>query len=191
MITIEPVRTTLLLSTLAVLASGIVAAQEAEVLGDAAEICLGCHNDPIIDVVLESHHGDTNCEACHGPGSLHVGRSATPGRAPMIAYYPKSSDAGVIAMRNGQCLACHDEDSWLADWNGSQHGGIVCNECHAVHATSDPMSDLARQSQNCFGCHEDTRDAHPDFSRVGISSQRLQELKCWDCHDVHQLREAP
>ena len=179
----------LLLLGMLVALPGAAQAPQAEMTGQSPAICMTCHNAEAINIIAESpHHGEINCEECHGPGSLHVGRAGSRKRAPMIAFTLDATFAAPAAVRNGQCLNCHRESEGMAEWEGSQHGNLICGQCHTGHAATEPMREKAGQDERCFGCHQDTQEQHPQFTSAGITTEHLRELKCWTCHDVHQLR---
>lgn len=168
---------------------GAAQEQRAEMTGQSPAICMTCHNAEVINVIAESpHHGEINCEDCHGPGSLHVGRTGARKRAPMIAFTLDSPFAAPAEVRNGQCLNCHRDSEGMANWEGSRHGKLICGQCHSGHSATEPMREKAGQDERCFGCHQDAQEKHPQFTGAGITTEHLRALKCWTCHDVHQLQ---
>jgi len=152
----------------------------------AAE-CKDCHEDVQDHPKIAAYHAD--CEACHGPGSLHA-----ESQEPEDIRFPSSAD----------CLACHEagRDTHLA-WGTGEHAraGLLCSDCHSGHATTrrhlkEPLFgafatkaaaeggivDADLRSRVCVECHEDVaaRFQYPSHHPV-----REGHLDCTSCHDPH------
>ena len=98
------------------------AAPEAE-YAKSSKMCLACHGEgrtkPAHEILLgrmgttanpaspmaEGNHG---CQACHGPSKAHTKKSKDGGRpSPAITFGPEVP----ADVKNGACLACHDNGS--------------------------------------------------------------------------------
>jgi predicted CXXCH cytochrome family protein len=143
--------------------------------------CVQCHAD-ITDHFAGSTHarlrlevdklGDTSCEACHGPGSLHV---QSGGKAGTAINASKSPEA---------CFQCHLDkrgEFSLPHTHPVLAGKVSCVDCHDVHrgeARSGGTA-LAAQTQTCLKCH--TAQAgpfiYPHFA--------IREEGCTGCHNPH------
>ncbi len=184
-------------------ATGVLGQQgripEAHYTDGGAEACMRCHAGENMVVILETAHGDqTNphspfgpdqagCEACHGPGSLHVSRSRGGAGFPPLASFGRGGDP--VSEQLGLCLGCHGEDmgehAGMA-FLGSLHdtGRMTCSSCHTMHTSENVLANRAAQIENCATCHATQIETHSRFEGRGIDFERLT---CHDCHDVHQL----
>jgi DmsE family decaheme c-type cytochrome len=162
---------------------------------DGTKRCMQCHGAPRIRVVAATPHGNTSnpftpyskqgCEACHGPGSLHVSRTRGGiGFPQMLSFTDEPS-----SRKNEACLDCHAHDMGDLEgfaWAGSVHdaGGISCVDCHQLHAIGNPLAERDEQVAVCGGCHAEQIANHRRFEDKGIV---FDELNCYNCHDVHQM----
>ena len=164
-----------------------------------SEGCLRCHGGDNMLVVMESAHGDQSnphapfaedqagCEACHGPGSLHVSRSRGGAGFPPLARFGRGGDP--VPEQLQLCLGCHGEDMGEhagMEFRGSLHdtGRMTCSSCHQVHTAENVLASRDAQIENCSTCHASQIEEHNRFEGRGIVFDRLT---CHDCHDVHQL----
>ncbi|HEX7632489.1 MAG TPA: hypothetical protein VF388_10170, partial [Lacunisphaera sp.] len=95
--------------------------------------CAQCHSDKTDHFASASHArlaltdakvGDTGCEACHGPGSLHT----TSGGARGTIINPRRSPE--------TCFQCHlDKRAQFSLPNSHQvlNGKMSCADCHEPH----------------------------------------------------------
>lgn len=194
----------LALAGLLLAANGAAAAEssrvpEAHYTDTGAEGCMRCHAGDSMVVLLETAHGDqteprapfggnqAGCEACHGPGSLHVSRARGGAGFPPLAQFGRGGDP--VADQLGLCLGCHGdtlgEHPGMA-WSGSLHdtGRMTCSSCHTIHTNENVLVQRDAQIENCTRCHEEQIEGHDRFEGRGIVFERLT---CHDCHDVHQL----
>ncbi len=166
---------------------------DAEYVG--SEECAMCHED--IGEFYTSNHSPhawelglavpgrpeaVACEACHGPGSLHVDEGGD-GWILGLDQLHGLGDAGRAAM----CTQCHtDMDLHFAD---SPHAGteISCADCHGdqTHFGADarPAGDFRNRTEFCLQCHPAVAAQFRLPSR-----HRVLEggMSCSDCHDHHR-----
>lgn len=126
-------------------------------------------------------NGSGLCEACHGPGSLHVEAG---GDGPIIgvaALGALSPDA-----RADLCFQCHS--SLKRSWEENPHAGSTasCADCHAdqAHFTKGtrPASAFRIAGEFCLQCHPGQL---ADF-RLQYHHPVLEgEIGCVDCHAPH------
>jgi len=148
-----------------VFGSRVAAEAEAELVGSAK--CVTCH--PIRDALLEdSHHSslaaaaaDHGCEACHGPGSVHV---KTDGVARLISRPDMAIDG------EQTCRSCHqDVDPIEFHWPGGDNPllstGMSCTTCHTVHEPKTP----APQSAIDPHTGEALRSGEPPTNRLCVT----------------------
>jgi DmsE family decaheme c-type cytochrome len=157
------------------------------------ETCIGCHDqnfEPPIFPIFKTKHGvaadprtpfaNDQCEACHGPGGVHVG--AQKKRGGTIIAFGKNAWTPVPA-QNAKCLACHENHQRI-EWKGSTHefNGLACASCHRIHVAKDPVLDRQTQAQVCFTCH---RSKQAKFFEMSHHPVREGDIACSDCHNVH------
>ncbi|MBU0741152.1 DmsE family decaheme c-type cytochrome [bacterium] len=156
-----------------------------------AETCLECHDD-VSEAYLHSPHAISRalavpgtevygCEACHGPGSLHVDEGGD-GFILGVASLGGLDDEG----RAGMCIQCHT--ARRLDWNGGPHAGtgVTCADCHAgqVHfgGAAEPAANFRNAAEFCLQCHA----AQAGDFRLPFHHRVLEgEVSCADCHDPH------
>jgi DmsE family decaheme c-type cytochrome len=170
---------------------------EANYTDAGAEGCLRCHGGERMVVIADTPHGNsdnphtpfaqTGCEACHGPGSLHVSRARGGAGFPPLLRFGRGGDP--VAAQLDACLGCHEQDLGELPgmaWRGALHdtGRMTCSSCHQLHARENVLSDPEQQKAACATCHSDQIANHKRFEGKGILFDRLT---CHDCHDVHQL----
>jgi predicted CXXCH cytochrome family protein len=144
--------------------------------------CVQCHADHTDHFAGSTHArlalsdakvGDTACEACHGPGSLHV---QSGGKAGTIINPRKSPEA---------CFQCHLDkrgEFSLPHTHPVLAGKVSCVDCHDVHkgnATRGTGASLANATETCLKCH--TNQAGPFIYPHGA----VREEGCTGCHNPH------
>ena len=155
-------------------------AQNAKFVGSDA--CKNCHEDAFKSYV-SSIHGKAyvpgspgkreGCEACHGPGSVHVEKGG--GKEGII------SSAKHMA---ANCQSCHQDSKALAFWNMGRHktNGVYCADCHSSHAVGIKKNLKAPEPVLCYGCHKDIRSQTGRQSHHPVNEGKM---KCSDCHSSH------
>jgi len=149
------------------------------------DVCLLCHQE-IYERYQKTAHGwpkkaaaaqpAGGCEACHGPGSLHVEQ---PGDTALIYGFRELSPRQASAV----CLSCHQQAKTF-EWLASPHllAGIACNACHAAHPDTQGDAAHAQGVALCLSCHPEKRAAMVLPSRHPL---REGKLSCAACHDSH------
>ncbi len=160
--------------------------------------CQVCHSGERMQIIATTVHGKTDkadspygqqgCESCHGPGSFHVSRAhGGKGFRNTIKFGTEENgpDRSPASDQVSTCINCHGKTDM--HWTGSVHDkiGLTCSNCHEMHAEKLSTTDREKQATGCYSCHEKQRTKHPQFSDKGIV---FDQLKCWTCHDVHQLK---
>ncbi len=174
--------------------TGVEAAMaQAEYAG--SETCAVCHDDLEGPLALTSHGSaafaelsDLGCEACHGPGSLHVENPENP-------IYQLGLSQWTAQRETQICLTCHGADQ--SRFAASEHAriGLSCSGCHSIHGESGwtlveddhdqgpfATARITGSSAQCVECHQDVATEFEFTER-----HRLQEgiLDCASCHDPH------
>jgi len=118
--------------------------------------------------------GETGCESCHGPGSLHV--SAGGGRGRFIVNPGKDATT---------CFNCHLQTH--AEFNLPQHhplleGKMNCVQCHDPHGTDIHKAAgglaMARLNEACATCHREQ-------SKPVVFEHEAMREGCTTCHNPH------
>lgn len=143
--------------------------------------CTQCHEEQTGHFATATHAklaladakvGNTGCEACHGPGSLHV--KAGGGRGTIIN--PKKSPEA--------CFQCHlDKRGQFALPNSHQvmNGKMSCADCHDPHegpAIRGTAATLEAENETCTKCH--TAQKGPF-----IFKHNAMKEGCTACHNPH------
>jgi DmsE family decaheme c-type cytochrome len=127
------------------------------------------------------------CEACHGPGSVHVQNPVEP--LSIIRFSRRSTLP--ISEQNGVCLTCHRGGQRIF-WASSTHetNDVACSDCHNPMANFSLRGLQARTSINetCFQCHKTQR---AEFSRRSHMPLLEGRIACVDCHNPHGSTTEP
>jgi predicted CXXCH cytochrome family protein len=144
--------------------------------------CAKCHAEQTDHFASATHArlalkddkvGDIGCEACHGPGSLHVSSGGAPG----TIVNPRQSPEA--------CFACHLDkrgEMSLPHTHPVLAGKMSCVDCHDVHkgdAVRGGGAALAASTETCIRCH--TQQAGPFVYPHGA----IREEGCTACHNPH------
>lgn len=143
--------------------------------------CAECHEDTTGHFDGSSHAklgisdskvGETGCEACHGPGSLHVKAGGTKSTIINPAKSPET------------CFQCHLDkrgEFSLPYSHGINSGKMSCGECHDPHkgnAIKGAGASLHTQAESCTECH--TAQKGPF-----IFKHNAMKEGCTSCHRPH------
>jgi DmsE family decaheme c-type cytochrome len=163
-----------------------------------ADTCKGCHEDAFKSYERSVHGKKVvpgnpakgeGCEACHGPGSVHVDNGG--GKGGIIAFKKgENSD-----MRAAVCLNCHENSAKLALWDSGIHKkkDVACNDCHSAHSGPKkamgygtgmaPLGYLpGPEYATCGKCHLDIKAQINRRSHHPIVEGRIT---CSNCHQPH------
>jgi DmsE family decaheme c-type cytochrome len=150
------------------------ASAPAEKVGN--DICLGCHD--IAASFSHNPHAKQECEACHGPGSVHVDSGGDDKSVSFKTHAPNWA--------SGRCLSCHGRDSEISDFHKGAHGkgGLSCVSCHEIHPEKVRFALLKTEQEVnlCVDCHQAAR---ADFLKPFHHPVLEQAMKCSDCHSPH------
>jgi tetratricopeptide (TPR) repeat protein len=121
---------------------------------------------------------DVGCEACHGPGSLHVDWADRPA----MARTP-SEDLGLVVRTSGLdaegqlvvCARCHSRRTQLGDYD---------------HSAGDVMDFILPQLVREGMYHADGQILEEVYVYGSFMQSRMYQrgVRCGDCHDVHSLK---
>ncbi len=149
-------------------------------------MCAECHSTNLqknFDLETKSYNTNwvdisVNCEACHGPGSLHIEWARLPemGR-------PQGTNAGLVLQTSNltprqyveSCAPCH-----------SRRGSMGVND----HRTSDFYSYAVPQLPVRPYYHVDGQihDEVFDWGSFTQSKMYMNDVFCGDCHDPHSYK---
>ncbi len=147
--------------------------------------CAVCHEKEVKDFKLTQHSrielreaaekeevAGLGCEACHGPGSLHVDAGGGKGE---FVVSGKDSEA---------CFQCHLDKRatfGLEYHHPVKEGRMDCTACHNPHGQdvlTTPAMPVARVNETCAQCHREQARPHV------FEHEALRE-GCVTCHNVH------
>lgn len=146
-------------------------------------ICASCHEDSM-KAYAGTTHGRTfqygakgalqslDCEACHGPRSLHVAN-------------PDASLKMTAKQYTAACMQCHQGGERM-HWQNSRHQGgeVNCTSCHSVMKKVSDKALLAKPTETatCYTCHTNVRG---EMQRTSHHPVREGKMTCSDCHNTH------
>jgi hypothetical protein len=131
----------------------------------------GCHDKLEIRLGKMAQQTELHCNQCH-QFTAEVPRLAT-----------RDSAAGTLRPGNQQCLACHEMQRILANFDPDKdpHKG-VCGTCHNPHT----QENAAAAAKTCASaqCHANWRNIP---FHAGTNHRRVAE-RCLVCHEQHAAR---
>ena len=157
----------------------------------ATNVCLACHNNPVVTSVFETAHGNSSipgsqpairgCASCHGASTAHAGAM----QAPSVVFGDGSSrfPASNVQAQNQACLTCHQTRETV-HWTASVHqsADLSCASCHTVHAGHNTVLNQLNDSSICLSCHLEQRS---QLSRRSHHPVTEGLMSCNDCHNPH------
>jgi hypothetical protein len=153
--------------------------------------CFECHSTgpPRIgpDRAIQPAELGVRCEACHGPGSLHV-KAASAGQSQQARQLIQNPGRMTASGVNEFCGACHraPQDGPLSNWNKAWNvrhqpiymaqsacfikskGALSCLTCHDMHRELE--RDSVAYDRKCAGCH------------ASVKHTAAQSDGCVGCH---------
>jgi len=149
-----------------------------------SQACADCHEELVQNFKSNVHGriipgetaiGETGCETCHGPGSIHVDSEE-----PSKIINPDKVDA---VAASSICLRCHTGDEHQ-NWNGSEHAlnDVSCVKCHKIHNNHNQALLIKKEPDLCYSCHQDikAKSYYPTHHPV-----KEGKMVCSDCHANH------
>jgi len=123
---------------------------------------------------------DVSCEACHGPGSLHVEWAELPDMA-----RPQSADYELVVKTKGMdsrqqvelCAPCHSRRAILGDYT------------HAEPDLLDSMLPSLLTPELYFADGQILEEVYV-YGSFTQSKMYSRNVRCSDCHDVHSIEKV-
>ena len=139
------------------------------------ETCLGCHD--VEAPFSQSTHGESECESCHGPGSIHAESAGD------VSIGPAEKTVSWVSQ---QCMSCHAlGESHVADYDRSPHGKnqVSCLDCHRIHPERSEFGLLKGEVVPlCVSCH---KASEAEFRKPYHHPVLEGGMSCLDCHSPH------
>lgn len=184
-------------------------------------MCADCHStnlDKGYDVTTQSYHTtwsemNVSCEACHGPGSVHVawaeaesGKVSSPGAdLAQLADYARSKGLVVTLKEPGETEwpwginATTGQPERLTPLNSTVQVE-TCARCHShrtliepVHTPGEPYADGFQPSvlRDALYHHDGQMDEEVYVYGSFVQSKMYHAgVRCTDCHDPHTMKLA-
>lgn len=145
--------------------------------------CVSCHEDAMKTYAGTTHGGtfqhgakgalqSLDCEACHGPRSLHV---ANPD-----ASLKMSAKQYTVA-----CQQCHQGGNRM-HWRNSRHqsADVQCTSCHTIMKRQSDKALLSKGTEAavCYTCHTEVKG---EMMRASHHPVREGKMSCSSCHNTH------
>jgi predicted CXXCH cytochrome family protein len=151
----------------------------AEYVGSS--FCAGCHEEqarefrgaPHAAISLRERddadvHGGEGCEACHGPGSLHV--------------MSRGDKTKILKGDRETCMRCHMETRMQFRTrfrHPVMEGRMSCSSCHDPHSGMRPVRKAQAINDTCLQCHPNIRGPWT------FPHDAIAEEGCVACHHPH------
>jgi tetratricopeptide (TPR) repeat protein len=149
-------------------------------------MCAECHSTNLkknYDLKTDSYRTtwseiDVSCEACHGPGSLHVAWAELPDMARPVAedYRLMVKTSGINSRDQVElCAPCHSRRAILGDYT------------HAEPDLMDTMLPSLLDEGLYFADGQILEEVYV-YGSFTQSKMYGREVRCSDCHDVHSIK---
>ena len=148
-------------------------------------MCADCHSTNLkknFDVASGTYHTtftdiDVSCEACHGPGSLHVELANS-----KSLFWDRHHGYGLARLRGDDpepqlqaCAPCHSRRGLLDD-------DFVAGNCLSDHY------DVERLTEATYHADGQIKDEVYVYGSFIQSKMYHQGIRCTDCHDPHSAQ---
>jgi tetratricopeptide (TPR) repeat protein len=149
-------------------------------------MCAECHStnlkknyDPATDSYQTTWSDiDVGCEACHGPGSIHIAWAEMPdmGRPQVDNYRLVQNTSNTSARESVElCAPCHSRRAALGDYT------------HAEPDLLDSLLPSLLTEQLYFADGQIMEEVYV-YGSFTQSKMYHREVRCSDCHDVHSIK---
>ena len=137
----------------------------------SSDLCVSCHKSKHLMISKSAHmpvrEGGMECASCHNP-------HGSPTKANLRA-----------ATVNDLCYSCHADKRGPLLW---EHAPVRenCLNCHEPHGANNDKVLAAKRPFLCQRCHVATRHPATLYDNPDLSSNRLFNRSCTNCHSqVH------
>jgi len=152
----------------------------------------------------QKYYHDVQCEACHGPGGLHVATPDAPETQPIPYFVSRDSTKGVGC---GECHYGAPHNPFYEDWSRGAHGileapaissGGTCLQCHEGKTTMQRFggsnvfveaSDTKAYPIGCTTCHAPHGSTNTHELRESITVRDTTNL-CIQCHKRNSVPDT-
>ena len=148
-------------------------------------MCAECHSTNLqknFDVATKTYHTtftdiDVSCEACHGPGSLHVQQAKS-----RSVFWDRKRGYALKRLKSANsrpeieaCAPCHSRRSVIADCNAAQADYYDCCENELLRPLTYYPDGQIRDEVYVYGSFVQSKMYH-------------KGIRCSDCHDSHSAQ---
>lgn len=134
---------------------------------DVTQLCTGCHKDKRASIARSAHmplaEGGMTCASCHNPHGTATDKM-------LKATTP-----------NELCLTCHTDKRGPFLW---EHAPVRenCMNCHQPHGSNNDKVLASKRPYLCQRCHVATRHPSTLYDANDLTSNRLLNRACNNCH---------
>ncbi len=131
------------------------------------------------------------CEACHGPGSNHVGNTSARDLFVDVSAtacgkcHTRGADPNVIESSGG--FIKHHEQ-WPELLASGGHAGLNCTTCHDPHVSANYARESAIRNE-CTACHDDQNMAIHE-GKTFTRGDYVEAVSCESCHMTFATKSA-
>ena len=139
--------------------------------------CAGCHTtgfDPKTDTFAELSIG---CEACHGPGAEHA---ASGSKEDILNPAALTGEEGDYV-----CARCHSHGIDTSSRRPYPESGTPAAQIPESFSFSRPVEG---RNDSVFWGNGLARGHHAQFNELRLSRHFREDIRCFDCHDMHRYR---